>query len=152
MGRVKPTALLRLEKGKLYDKQRDREECEPKPKRDVRPRCPRRFTPEERKAWRSFAAVLDNYGLLTAANATQLELLAKEWVQYLRCTQMVDQTDIVVRNAGGHARNPWFVAQKQLSESIERKCQNLGLSSVALAKIGSLIAAKAKKGSEFFDD
>ncbi|MCK9364015.1 MAG: hypothetical protein M0P74_10530 [Syntrophales bacterium] len=149
MSKLKPTALLELEKGKLYSDQRDRAELEPKPERELTPRCPRRFSKEERRAWKEIAAVLKNYGLFTIANAIQLELLTTTWVQYLDCCkQMVLAPAIIIKGPdGGSMYNPHFNAQHRLGVLVDRYSQNLGLSSIALAKIGTLML-KSKKKSE----
>jgi P27 family predicted phage terminase small subunit len=139
-----PTDVLEHFNGKLYDKQRDRAVFEPKPKRDVTPRCPRRFSREERRAWKEITAVLKNYGLFTAANAIQLELLVTAWVQYLECCKkMTDIKSIIIKGPdGGAMYNPYFNAQHKLGKLVEKYCNNLGLSSIALAKIGSLLVKK----------
>jgi P27 family predicted phage terminase small subunit len=145
----KPTTLLELEKGKLYSDQRDRQELEPKPAREIKPRCPQRFSKMERKAWKDIAAVLKNYGLFTAANAMQMELLATAWTQYLSCCEkMAVSKNIIVKGPdGGYMYNPWFNGQHKLGALVDKYSQNLGLSSIALAKIGTLML-KAKKKTE----
>ena len=143
----KPTALLLLEKGKLYDQQRDRAALEPKPEREIRPRCPKRFSKEERRTWRNIAAVLKNYGLFTAANAIQLELLATAWTQYIEASRkLAENPSIIVKGPdGGWMYNPWFNAQHKMGGLVDRYSQNLGLSSMQLAKIGSLMLKKKKE-------
>jgi P27 family predicted phage terminase small subunit len=142
-----PTDLLTLRKGKLYSDQRDRAKLEPKPEKELKPRCPLRFSKEERRAWKEIAAVLKNYGLFTAANAIQLELLSTTWAQYLECCEKMVQTKhIIIKGPdGGSMYNPWFNAQHKLGQMVDRYSQNLGLSSMALAKIGSLMLKKKKE-------
>ncbi len=150
----KPTALLTLEKGKLYSDQRDRSELEPKPTREIRPRCPQRFTKQERKAWKDISNVLKNYGLFTAANAIQIELLATAWTQYIEASRkLAENPSIIVKGPdGGWMYNPWFNAQHKMGGLVDRYSQNLGLSSMQLAKIGSLMLKKKKEKDEFFED
>jgi len=155
MGRnPEPTALLEFEKGKLYSDQRDRASLEPKPEKELKPRCPQRFTKEERKAWRGVATVLKNYGLFTAANAIQLELLATAWAQYVEASRkLAENPAIIVKGPdGGWMYNPWFNAQHKTGTLVDRYSQNLGLSSMQLAKIGSLMLKKKKEKDEFFED
>ncbi len=154
MGRPTPTAMLELRKGVLYDKQRDRGEMEPKPSHEVKPKCPKRFSKDERRAWKEIAAVLKNYGLLTAANSIQMELLATTWVQYLDCCQkMAEDKNIIIKGPdGGMMYNPFFNAQHKLGKLVDKYSQNLGLSSTSLAKIGSLMLKKKKEKDEFFED
>ncbi|MFH1672932.1 MAG: P27 family phage terminase small subunit [Pseudomonadota bacterium] len=149
----KPTALLELEKGKLYDQQRDRAALEPKPERELKPRCPARFSKEERKAWNEIAAVLKNYGLFTAANAIQLELLSTAWAQYISVSaELTADPKIIIKGPdGGRMYNPYFNAQHRLGTLVDKYSQNLGLSSIALAKIGSLMLKGKKQKSEMED-
>ena len=147
MARPKPTAILELEKGKLYSDQRDRAELEPKSQREIKPRCPARFNSAERKAWKELSTILKNYGLFTVANAVQLELLATAWSQYIECCdQMAKNPNIIITGRdGGAMYNPYFNAQHRLAQLVDRYSQNLGLSSIALAKIGSLLLKKKKE-------
>lgn len=139
---------MELEKGKLYDQQRDRAALEPKPEREIKPRCPQRFSKEERRAWKEIASILKNYGLFTVANSMQMELLATAWAQYLDCCdKMTTSRKIIVAGPdGGAMYNPFFNAQHKLGALVDKYSQNLGLSSIALAKIGTLML-KAKKKS-----
>ncbi len=158
----KPTALLELEKGKLYSDQRDRAALEPKPHRELKPRCPRRFTREERKSWRGIAEVLKNYRLFTAANAIQMELLAVSWTQYVEaCSFLATKAKGMLfvpesyDSAGkgkGFKENPILGTQRRLRTEISAYSQNLGLSSIALAKIGGLMLKKQKEKNGFFED
>lgn len=149
----KPTALLEAEKGVLYSDQRDRQVYEPKPEREIKPRCPARFSKDERRAWKNLAEMLKNYGLFTAANAVQLELLATVWAQYVDVSaKLAEHPSIIVKGPdGGSMYNPYFNAQHKLGALVDRYSQNLGLSSIAMAKIGSLSLKKKKEKDEFFD-
>jgi phage terminase small subunit len=142
-----PIRLLELEKGKLYDEQRDRGKLEPKPAKEIKPRCPVRFSKEECRAWKDISAVLKNYGLFTAANAIQLELLSTVWAQYLTmCAKMAETKDIFIKGPDNSwMYSPWFNAQHRLGKLVDKYSQNLGLSSMQLAKIGSLMLKKKKE-------
>lgn len=143
MGRhPKPTALLKLEKGKLYSDQRDRAALEPQPDRELRPRCPRNFTADERNAWRGYAAVLGSYGLLQGGNAGLLRRLATAAVLYehLRKSYLETQLPKVGREMLRVGR------EMDAMESL------LGLPSVARAKLGSLALRAKKDKDRFFDD
>ncbi len=112
------------------------------------------FTKEEKKAWKEIAIMLENYGLLTIANAISMELLATAWVQYIACCQkMLESNEIIVNGPdGGSMYNPHFNAQHKLGQLVSRYSQDLGLSSQSLAKIGSLMLKKKKEKDEFFND
>lgn len=155
-GSPKATAILRLEKGTLYADQRDRSALEPKPAKELKPRCPQRFTKDERRAWRGLAEVLKNYGLFTAANALQLELLAVAWTQYIESGRILaDKTKgllfISDGTAHGFKENPILRTQQRLRAEISTYAQNLGLSSIALARIGSLSLKAKKERDAYFD-
>lgn len=151
----KPTSVLELEKGTLYSDQRDRQAFEPKAERTMAPRCPQRFTAEERKAWKGLASVLKNYGLFTSANAIHLELLAVSWSQYLEaCRQMTVKAKgnlFISDGKGGFRENPMLRTQQRLRAEISQFCTNLGLSSIALAKMGSLMLQAKKQRNEMED-
>jgi len=146
----KPTSVLEFEKGKLYDEQRDRQNYEPKSEKEVKPRCPKRFSKEERKIWRSIASILKNYGLFTIANSMQIELLTTAWVQYVEVSKKIAETgNIIIKGPDGNPMyNPFFNAQHKLGQLVDRYCQNLGLSSISLAKMGSLMLKAKKKKND----
>ncbi len=151
---LKPTPVLLLEKGKLYDKQRDRSELEPKPLKEIKPRCPKRFSKRERRVWKEIATVLKNYGLFSAANGTQMELLATAWAQYIEVSEkLTENPGIIIKGPQGQPMyNPYFNAQHKLGQLVDKYSQNLGLSSIALAKIGSLSLRTKKEKNGFFED
>lgn len=145
----KPIALLELEKGKLYSDQRDRSELEPKPAKEIKPRCPKRFSKDERREWRYFASILKNYGLFTIANAPMLELLAVNMVQYKDCAKVVSEKGIIVKGPmGGFMQNPHWQAGNKLEDKIMRILSDLGLSSSSLARIGQLMVRAKREKSE----
>ena len=140
-----PTALLKLTKGKLYDEQRDRAELEPKPKRELKPKCPGRFSRDEKKEWRYFKRILENYNLFTIANGPIMEMLATNMVQYKDCAEKVSKTGMLIKGKSGDPKyNPYWSAMNLIEAKIIKGLQELGLSSSGLARIGSL-ALKAKK-------
>jgi len=151
---LKPVPILQLEKGKLYSDQRDRGELEPKPLKELKPRCPKRFSKEERKTWRDIARILKNYGLFTVANGPQMELLATAWTQYIEVSEkLAENPGIIIKGPQGNPMyNPYFNAQHKLAALVDKYSQNLGLSSIALAKIGSLTLKAKKEKNGFFED
>lgn len=150
MGRkAKPTALLELQKGKLYSDQRDRADLEPMPKQELRPRCPQRFTKQERREWKHYSIILKNYGLFTLANGPHLELLAASMAQYKDCAMKVGKTGIVIEGVNDTpTTNPYWLALNKLEDKIVRCLGELGLSSTGLARIGSLMLKNRKQKSE----
>lgn len=140
-----PTRLLQLTKGKLYDEQRDRAELEPKPLKNLVPRCPARFTKEERKEWRFYKKILENYGLFNIACAPILEKLCVAEAKYKDCAKIVAESGIIIKGKDGiPTRNPYWQAMNDLEKTILKYHQELALSNTGLAKIGSL-ALKAQK-------
>ena len=140
-----PTELLRLTKGKLYDEQRDRAELEPKPKRELKPKCHGWLNKDEKKEWRYFKKILENYNLFTIANGPIMEMLAKNMVQYRDCAAKVSETGMLIQGKSGDPKyNPYWSAMNLIEAKIIKGLQELGLSSSGLARIGSL-ALKAKK-------
>lgn len=140
MGRTpKPSSLLRLEKGTLYDEQRDRAEFEPAPIQDVEPICPVGFDKKEASAWDFIASHLRNYALLSAANALYLEMAANAWV---------DRNEIIteIKKLGRTSRMSKYLKDylDKTEMKLSRYFDAMGLSSTSLAKIGSF-ALKSKK-------
>ncbi len=153
MNHPKPSAILLLEKGKLYDEQRARAAAEPKAIVEIKPRCPKRFSKEERREWKYFASILKNYGLFSIANAPMLDLLATNMVQYKECCRIVAEKGIIVKGPqGGFMQNPYWQAANKLEDKIMRILGQIGLSSTSLAGLGSLIVKKQKEKEEFFED
>ena len=144
--RPKPMAVLKLAKGRLYSDQRDRAELEPQPQRELIPRCPTRFSKEERKAWREIKLILDNYGLFTAANFFQICLLSTAWSQY--CGVSGELSAIARKPGRAMPYGRKLKLQHRLGELVDRYCQNLGLSSMAMARIGSMVLKGRKQKSE----
>lgn len=144
----KPAAVLKLEKGKLYDQQARRLEYEPKPYREIIPRCPKTFSKEERKHWKYFSQILKVYGLFSVANAPILEMLSMNRMEYLFCRKkMHEMGGSVVRIGDEITTNPFFKTAMKLEERMMDGLKELGLSSVGMARLGSLLSAKAKPRS-----
>ncbi len=149
----KPANLLTLEKGTLYGVQRERVENEPRAERHIVPKCPARFSREEKREWRFFASILKNYGLLTIANAPILELLATDMAQYKECAAKVAETGIIIRSPQNFPiYNPYWTAVNKLEEKIHKCLAELGLSSSSLARIGALIVKSSKEKDGYFED
>jgi phage terminase small subunit len=171
----KPAAVLKLEKGKLYDQQRSRAENEPTPRQEIIPRCPKGFSKEQRKLWKNFSQILRAYGLFNAANAPILELLARAWSRYQTCQRMIDEwggemllvdrvsgeilkphsaeeLDLGIgtkpQTLGKPILNPYFKPALKLEERIMKSLGELGLSSIGMARIGSLLSNKVKAKSQ----
>lgn len=142
MSKIKPSAVLKLEKGKLYDLQRDRTALEPQPITEVKPRCPQGLTPAERKHWRAYATALDTYGLLQAGNAGILKRLATAALLYEQLRSDYLETKIAEVGA----------AMLRVGRDMDAMEDKLGLPAIARAKIGSLALRALKKRDEIFDD
>ena len=137
-----PTRMLELRKGKLYDKQRDRGELEPKPDDELVPKMPVRFTRQQKKWWRYYAAILDNYGILTVANAPMLEMLSTLWVVYLELEEKL-RDDVTDDKA--------LAKYMKILPPLQKILDSLAMHSTGLAKIGSL-RLKAQKQKDEIED
>ena len=138
----KPTKLLEMEKGKLYDIQRDRGELEPKPDEELVPKVPKRFNKTQRRWWRYYAAILDNYGIFTVANAPMLEMLSTLWVTYIELegTLSDEPTD-----------EKALAKYLKILPPLQKILDSLAMHSTGLAKIGSL-RLKAKKQKDEIEE
>jgi len=75
------------------------------------------------------------------------------WAQYLVCcAKMAETGNIIVKGPdGGAMYNPYFNAQHKMGNLVDRYSQNLGLSSMQLAKIGNLMLKSKKQKDEMED-
>jgi P27 family predicted phage terminase small subunit len=147
-----PSNLLTLTKGKLYGDQRDRAELEPKPEKELLPRCPSRFSKAERREWRFYKNILQNYSLFTLACAPILSMLCTAEAHYKDCAKTVSDTGIIIKGFDGSPRkNPYWLVMNDLQKMILKYHQELGLSNTGLARMGSL-AMKAKKQEDDWGD
>lgn len=144
-----PEELHRLEKPEIYGEVAARIQNTPKPKKEMKPRCPQRLTKKQRKEWRFYASILKNYGLFTVANAPLLELLAVNTDQYKECLDMVQTNGILIKSPNDYPiYNPYWTAMNKLEGKIIKILSELGLSSTGLAKIGSYVSNSQRRKSE----
>ena len=144
-----PAELHELEKGKLYGEVAERVENTPKAKKEMRPRCPQRLTPAQRKVWRQYAVILKNYNLFTIANAPIMEFLAIDTAFFYELYESVIKKGPILTSEGGNPyQNPSWQAMNKTQEKIMKCLSELGLSSSGLARIGSLVAGAQRKKSE----
>ena len=149
----KPAPLLLLEKGVIYDEQKDRVANEPKAERDMIPKCPKHLSREQRREWKLFADALHNYGLLNCANEKHLEMIAIYSAAWRACLDQINATGMIVEQKKRMVMNPLLYSLDRISDQIRKCSDKLGLSSTGLAQLGSLISkAKKKEGIEEFMD
>jgi P27 family predicted phage terminase small subunit len=123
-------------------------EFEPQPAKEMVPQCPKEFSREERREYKHYQGILDNYGLNNMANATHLILLARTTAQYKECAGKVSKSGIIVKDDNGQPMvNPYWHAENKLRDTILKILGDLGLSSSGMAKLGSLML-KAKKQNQ----
>ncbi len=147
--KLKPKNLLLIEKGKVYGEQKERIENEPKPK-EIKPKCPKYLTHEQKKEWKRYAKILDACELLNIANAPLLELLAVNSDNYKKCLLKVNEQGLIIYSEKGFpGYNPFWSAQNKCEDQIKKCLSDLGLSSIGMAKIGSLIVKSKKEKNEF---
>lgn len=150
-----PTQIHKFEKGKLYGELAEREKYEPKPTRDMKPKCPKTLAKEERREWHFFKKILENYGLFSIANAAHLEMLAVNMAAYRDCLEKLHKTGVIILSQKKVPMySPYFTALNAIEGKIRVNLSELGLSSVGLAKLGALIVRsnKEKSGMEALID
>ena len=79
-----PTALLRARGSRL-----GRERQEPTPQRGI-PACPKSLKGPHRKLWTSLCQMLDEVGVLTVIDGTQLERYCHYLIDWRRCQEALD--------------------------------------------------------------
>lgn len=151
---IKPESVLLLEKGVLYDEQRDRVANTPKAYRPLVPRCPKMLSMEQRKEWKFFAKILKNYGLFNVANSKHLESLAIYSAANAQMLEGMQKTGIIVMSSKKiPVYSPYFHGFNKTFDQMHKCLSELGLSSCGLASLGSLMAkAKKAEGIEEFMD
>lgn len=150
----KPESVLLLEKGVLYDQQRDRVANTPRAEKSLVPKCPNILSPAQRKEWKFFAKILRNYGLFNVANAKYLESLAIYSAVNAEMLDGMQKTGIIVMSSKKvPVYSPYFHGFNKSFDQMQKCLSELGLSSCGLASLGSLLAkAKKKEGIEEFMD
>jgi P27 family predicted phage terminase small subunit len=151
---IKPAPLLLLEKGVLYDEQRDRVANTPKEEKPLVPICPKILSRAQRKEWKFFAKILKNYGLFSVANAKHLESLAIYSAVNAEMLAGMQKTGIIVMSSKKiPVYSPYFHGFNKSFDQMHKCLSELGLSSCGLASLGSLMAkAKKAEGIEEFMD
>lgn len=142
----KPLNILKMEKGKLYDEQGDREKIEIRPP-ETEMICPGWLTDLQKIEWYRMAEILKSIGLLVNVNEQILEMLAINISEYKESIKQIEKDGIVLENykTGTPYLNPWWKIQKDCHMRIMKCLQELGLSSVGLARLGSLEVNKKRK-------
>lgn len=148
----KPTEIHRLEKGKLYGEVAARVENTPKPRRDLKPRCPQWLTSEQRKIWRHYGKILKNYGMFTAANQAHLNYLAIYESRFKRAAKSIESDGITAMTESGfEVQSATFQIMNRCFQNCMKILSELGLSSTGLAKIGSYVSNSQRRKSEMED-
>jgi P27 family predicted phage terminase small subunit len=141
-----PNEYHKLTKPKLYGVTKARVENTPTQKKALKPRCPPYLTKDQKKEWRFYAKILQNYSMFVCANQGILDLLAVNMVQYKDCLLRVQQTGLLIKSPTGFPLyNPYWTAMNKLEDKILKCLKELGLSSAGLASIGALVAGAKKK-------
>lgn len=122
---------------------------EPKPIKNIIPRCPSRFNDEEKKEWKFYKRILENYGLFNLAAQPTLELLCVSMAQYKACATTVGESGIIIKGGDGlPTKNPYWEAMITIEKQIEKYHKALALSNAGLAMIASVAIAAQKQKSE----
>ena len=147
----KPIATHEIEKQKLYGNLAARAEVEPRS--DIEPRCPVQFSDAEKKAWKYYKQILKTFGLFNIANAPMLDILSRLHAETLVFHEQCKGKPIVKDpQSGGFRVNPIWSARHKNEERIIAILRELGLSSLGLAKLGSLMVKKKQESNGFFED
>ena len=151
---IKPESVLMLEKGVIYDQQRERVANTPRAEKYLVPKCPKILTQAQRKEWLFFSKILKNYGLFTVANAKHLESLAIYSAINAEMLVGMQRTGIIIMSSKKiPVYSPYFHGFNKTFDQMHKCLSELGLSSCGLASLGSLMAkAKKAEGIEEFMD
>ena len=147
--RPRPIKQHKLEQGKLYGELALREKMEPTSEKI--PSLPSEFTDPEKDAWNFYQGVLEEFGLFNLANAPLLQILAVlhaeagEFHERLRVMHMYSRVSGSMPDIDEerYYRGIRDSAYRQMTAIYK----DLGLSSMGMAKLGSL-RAQTKKDDE----
>lgn len=146
----KPIATHKQEKEKLYGDLAERAEIEPEPIQIKKIVPPRYLSKNQKKEWKKFASILRDLSLFHNANSQFLEMLAINVDMYKQCienietmgmTELTEKKECII--------NPYLKIKSKCEEKIIKILSELGLSSTALAKLGSIMVDAKKKKSKF---
>lgn len=112
---------------------------EPRPEVGL-PRCPRRFTPEQRKLWSVYAKQLTACKIATQLDATALELLIDQHAAYHKATAEVQRTGLVWLEKGDgsipkFAYSPYWVQQQRAFKQLVAMLREFGMTPSARSSI-----------------
>lgn len=135
---AKSFKILNFTRGTLYGYEKQREETEPAQKSKIEPVCPKDFSKREKEIWHEYAKILKDYDLFLLANGPLLTLLVKNISDREKCIRLVKKQGICIESYKGIVYNPYWTAKNRCEENILKHLNLLGLSSIGLAKVGSL--------------
>jgi len=146
LNKPKASAILLLEKGKLYGDQKERAENEPKAEVIIEPTCPHYFRPSEREAWEYLAEILRNYTIYLDINAPLLEMAAVYLAEFRNSQWEIIRSGKRVRGSRDrNKRNPAVGDRNKSAELLIKILNELNISASGIARIGSLIVKKQKE-------
>jgi P27 family predicted phage terminase small subunit len=125
-----PTALHEMS-GSKPRKSRDNE-----PRPGGTPAIPKHLKDDERRVWNEVWAALGHTGVLTAADATVLEMLAVEMARYRRaCAIVAVDGDTLTSQTGNKYAHPAFNIARASFKSVQSLLGELGLTPAARTRL-----------------
>jgi P27 family predicted phage terminase small subunit len=130
---------------------------EPQPEVGL-PRCPKRFTGDARKLWSTLAKQLTSCGIATRLDATALELLIDQYVNYTSASVQVLKTGPVWLEKGDgaipkFAYSPYWVQQQRAFKALLTILRDFGMTPSGRASVKSaapLVEYKDDPAAQYF--
>ncbi len=124
----------------------------PKPS-PSRPRCPDFLTPHAKNTWRRLVPILDDLGVLTAADRDTMAALCEAVSRFKAATVMIANTDVLVKGQKGEAvKNPAVQIQRDATRDIAAYSAMFGLSPADRVRLlGAGSAGRGNAGTNLED-
>lgn len=106
--------------------------------------------PVAQRVWDYYKPMLDRMGVMTTADVLLLAMLADQTATYRRARELLEQSDVLVKNDRGKlVRNPLVQVQRDAAYLIRMLAQEFGLSPASRADL-TVEPRKADPRERFF--
>lgn len=126
----------------------------PRPKKsqvkELSSRVPGHLPREAKRFWRYFYDLLNSTKILTILDAKALEMLAREWANYISAQKDLDENGKMLEsNAGGKYWNPSWAQYKHSQKQVMTLLSEFGMTPTARTRIESDLTKTDDEWEEF---
>jgi P27 family predicted phage terminase small subunit len=114
-----------------------------------KPRCPGYLTPYGKTTWRRLVVILDDLGVLTAADRDTMAALCEAVSRFKAATELIAKTDVLVKGERGPVKNPAVQIQRDAARDLATFSAMFGLSPADRVRLlGAGNAGRGGRGDE----